>query len=46
MKITLFVIKFTPLGVFGLVAKTVADQDDFAGLVSSMGLYMITVIFA
>ncbi len=46
MKITLFVIKFTPFGVFGLVAKTVADQDDFAGLVSSMGLYMITVIIA
>lgn len=46
MKITLFVIKFTPLGVFGLVAKTVADQDDFAGLVSSMGLYMLTVIIA
>lgn len=46
MKITLFVIKFTPLGVFGLVAKTVADQDDFAGLVSSMGLYMLTVIVA
>jgi Na+/H+-dicarboxylate symporter len=46
MKITLFVIKFTPLGVFGLVAKTVADQDDFAGLISSMGLYMLTVIMA
>jgi Na+/H+-dicarboxylate symporter len=46
MKITLFIIKFTPLGVFGLVAKTVADQDDFAGLVSSMGLYMLTVIIA
>jgi len=46
MKITMFVIKFTPLGVFGLVAKTVADQDDFASLVSSMGLYMFTVIIA
>ena len=46
MKITMFVIKFTPLGVFGLVAKTVADQDDFAGLMSSMGLYMLTVIVA
>ncbi len=46
MKITLFVIKFTPLGVFGLVAKTVADQDDFGGLVNSMGLYMLTVIVA
>lgn len=46
MKITLFVIKFTPFGVFGLVAKTVADQDDFGGLVNSMGLYMLTVVIA
>ncbi len=46
MKITLFVIKFTPLGVFGLVAKTIADQDDFIGLAGSMGLYMLTVIIA
>ncbi len=46
MKITLFVIKFTPLGIFGIVAKTVADQDDLGGLVSSMGLYMLTVILA
>jgi Na+/H+-dicarboxylate symporter len=46
MKITLFVIKFTPLGIFGIVAKTVADQDDLTGLVSSMGLYMLTVILA
>lgn len=46
MKITLFVIKFTPLGIFGIVAKTVADQDDLLGLLSSMGLYMGTVIAA
>jgi len=46
MKITLFVIKFTPLGIFGIVAKTIADQDDLIGLVSSMGLYMLTVILA
>lgn len=46
MKITLFVIKFTPLGIFGIVAKTVADQDNLADLVSSMGLYMGTVIAA
>jgi len=46
MKVTLFVIKFTPLGIFGIVAKTVADQDDLTGLVSSMGLYMLTVILA
>ena len=46
MKITLFVIKFTPFGIFGIVAKTIADQDDLTGLVTSMGLYMLTVILA
>ncbi|MBI9039329.1 MAG: dicarboxylate/amino acid:cation symporter [Bacteroidales bacterium] len=46
MKITLFVIKFTPLGIFGIVAKVVADQDDLIGLGSRMGLYMGTVIAA
>ncbi len=46
MKITLFVIKFTPLGIFGIVAKTIADQEDLGGLVTSMGLYMLTVILA
>ncbi len=46
MQITLFVIKFTPLGIFGIVVKVVADQDDLAGLVTRMGLYMSTVILA
>ena len=46
MKITMFVIKFTPLGIFGIVAKTVADQDDLLGLLSSMGQYMGVVIAA
>ncbi len=46
MQITLFVIKFTPLGVFGIVAKVVADQDDLANLGTRMGLYMGTVILA
>ena len=46
MKITLWVIRFTPLGVFGIVAKTVADVDDLAALASSMGVYMITVLAA
>jgi Na+/H+-dicarboxylate symporter len=46
MKITMFIIKFTPLGIFGIIAKTVADQDDLLGLLSSMGLYMGTVIAA
>ena len=46
MKITMFVIRFTPLGIFGIVAKVVAEQDDLLGLVSRMGLYMGTVIMA
>ncbi len=46
MKITLFVIKFTPLGIFGIVAKVVADQDDLINLMARMGLYMSTVILA
>ena len=46
MKITLFVIKFTPLGIFGIVAKVVADQDDLMNLMARMGLYMSTVIMA
>jgi proton glutamate symport protein len=44
MKITLFVIRFTPLGIFGIVAKEIADQDNLMNLMSKMGFYMITVI--
>jgi proton glutamate symport protein len=46
MKITLLIIKFTPFGIFGIVAKVVADQDDLLELVSRMGLYMGTVLAA
>jgi Na+/H+-dicarboxylate symporter len=46
MKITMWIIAFTPVGIFGIVAKVVADQDDLLGLISSMGLYMGTVILA
>jgi proton glutamate symport protein len=46
MKITMFVIKFTPFGIFGIVATVVADQDDLIGLGSRMGLYMGTVVAA
>jgi Na+/H+-dicarboxylate symporter len=46
MQITTFIIKFTPLGIFGIVAKVIADQDDLGGLASRMGLYMGTVILA
>jgi Na+/H+-dicarboxylate symporter len=44
MQITLFVIRFTPIGIFGIVARVVADQDDLGNLLASMGLYMGTVI--
>jgi proton glutamate symport protein len=44
MKITLFVIRFTPLGIFGIVAREIADQDNLVNLMSKMGLYMITVL--
>lgn len=46
MKITMFVILFTPLGIFGIVTKVIADQDDLPGLLSSMGQYMGTVLLA
>ena len=46
MKVTMFVIIFTPFGIFGIVAKVVADQDDLLHLVTRMGVYMITVLLA
>lgn len=46
MKITMFVIRFTPLGIFGIVAKVIFEQEDLMGLASRMGLYMGTVILA
>lgn len=50
MKITTLIIKFTPYGVFGIVAVTVADQaGDSAALIGiskRLGLYMITVLAA
>lgn len=46
MKVTLFIIRFTPLGIFGLVAEKVAEQDDLGALVESLGLYMLVVIMA
>jgi len=50
MKITNLIIKFTPLGVLGIVAVTVAEQsgDSVAliGISKRLGLYMITVLLA
>lgn len=44
MKITMFVIRFTPLGIFGIVAVIVAEQS--LNVFLSMGKYMITVLLA
>jgi proton glutamate symport protein len=44
MKITMFVIRFTPLGIFGIVAVIVAQQS--GSVFISMGKYMITVVLA
>lgn len=43
MKITHFIIRFTPLGIFGLVASTIAEQNNLSTLVSRLGLYMFVV---
>ena len=49
MKITLFIIKFTPLGIFSITAKVIAQQVDIGNniseLVSRLGLYFLTVLF-
>ncbi|WP_051633018.1 dicarboxylate/amino acid:cation symporter [Thermonema rossianum] len=48
MGITMFVILFTPLGVFGLVVDVVAEQAGdkakLALMAASLGKYMLTVI--
>jgi Na+/H+-dicarboxylate symporter len=48
MKLTMFIIKFTPLGILGIVAKIVAEQagdsDALISIVSRLGIYMITVL--
>ncbi len=50
MKITMFIIKFTPFGILGIVAKIVAEQaSDSEALIAvggRLGLYMVTVILA
>jgi proton glutamate symport protein len=47
MKITLFIIKFTPLGVLALVANEVArNSEQISALAGSLGLYMLVVFVA
>jgi len=45
MELTHFVIKFTPLGILGIVAVLVADQaNNLLNLIGSLGKYMSAVL--
>lgn len=45
MKITMFIIIFTPFGVFGMIAKTISEQaGQLPELMQSMGLYSLSVL--
>lgn len=47
MKITMFVIRFTPLGIFGIVSAIVADHSgNLLVIFGRMGIYMLTVVGA
>jgi Na+/H+-dicarboxylate symporter len=46
MKITMFIINFAPLGVFGIVTKVVSEQSDLLHLGEKMGIYVLTVLLA
>ena len=47
MKMTLFIIRFTPLGILGIVAKEVArNAEQLSSIAGSMLIYMLTVILA
>lgn len=44
MKVTLFIIKFTPLGIFGIVAHEVANNSDqLASIAGSLAIYSLCV---
>lgn len=45
MKLTQFIIRFTPLGVFGIIAAVISEQDNLGELASRLGVYML-VVFA
>ena len=50
MKITLFIIKFTPIGIFAIVARVIAEQasdlDALMNILTRLGLYAMTVSMA
>ncbi|MCF8359911.1 MAG: dicarboxylate/amino acid:cation symporter [Prolixibacteraceae bacterium] len=45
MKITMFIIKFTPLGIFAIVAHEVSNNsENLLQVAGSMGMYMVVVV--
>jgi len=48
MKITMFIIKFTPLGIFSITAMVIAQQikmgNEISEIITRLGLYFITVL--
>lgn len=44
MKVTLFIIRFAPLGIFGFVSKVVAEQSNILDLFQRLGLFMLVVV--
>ncbi len=47
MKMTMFIVRFTPLGIFGIVAREVhRNADQLGNLAGSMAIYMFTVFLA
>lgn len=48
MKITLFIIRFTPLGIFSITARVIAQQiqmgNEISEVIGRLGLYFITVL--
>jgi len=48
MKMTLFVVKFTPLGVFSITAMVIAQQikmgNEISEIITRLGLYFLTVL--
>ena len=43
MKITSFIIRFSPLGIFGIIIKIVSEQENLPELIYRLGLYMLVV---
>lgn len=46
MKITHWVMKFAPIGVFALVTKVVISTDSLAAMFESLGLFFMSVVLA